>query len=48
MNDDLTVSYGVSESDKSGTSVDEEITSLQASYTIGYMTIKVHISNADN
>ena len=48
VNDDLTVSYGVSESDKSGTSVDEEISSLQASYTMGNMTVKGHISNADN
>ena len=35
VNDDLTISYDKSISDKSNTSIDEEITSLQASYTMG-------------
>ena len=48
MNDNLTISYGKSTSDKSTTSVDEEITSWQASYTMGNMTVKGHISKADN
>tara|TARA_Y100000590_G_scaffold3631_1_gene4813 strand:+ start:15019 stop:15966 length:948 start_codon:yes stop_codon:yes gene_type:complete len=48
VNDDLTVSYDTSTSDKSGTAVDEEVTSIQASYTMGSMTVKGHVSKADN
>lgn len=48
VNDSLTVSYDTSTSDKSTTSVDEEVDSVQASYTMGAMTIKAHISKADN
>ena len=48
VNDDLTVSYDTSTSDKTGTSVDEEVTSIQASYTMGSMTVKGHVSKADN
>ena len=48
VNDSLTVSYDTSTSDKSSTSVDEETDSVQASYTMGAMTIKAHISKADN
>ena len=48
VNDDLTVSYGNSTSDKSTTSVDEEISTIQASYTMGSMTIKGHITKGDN
>ncbi len=48
VNDDLTISYDKSESDKSNAAVDEEITSWQASYTMGSMTIKAHVSSADN
>ena len=48
VNDDLTISYDKSISDKSDAAVDEEINSIQASYTMGSMTIKGHISKADN
>ena len=48
VNDDLTVSYDKSTSDKSATSVDEEVSSVQASYTMGSMTVKGHVSKADN
>ena len=48
VNDDLTISYDKSISDKSNAAVDEEINSIQASYTMGSMTIKGHISKADN
>ena len=48
VNDDLTVSYDTSTSDKTGTSIDEEVSSVQASYTMGSMKIKGHVSKADN
>ena len=48
VNDDLTISYDVSKSDKSSASVDEESSSLQASYTMGSMTIKGHVSKTDD
>tara|TARA_B100001250_G_C19794828_1_gene788239 strand:+ start:715 stop:1653 length:939 start_codon:yes stop_codon:yes gene_type:complete len=48
VNDDLTISYDKSISDKSNAAVDEETNSIQASYTMGSMTIKGHISKADN
>ena len=48
VNDDLTVSYDVSKADKSSASVDEESSSLQASYTMGSMTVKGHISKSDD
>ena len=48
VNDDLSLSYGRSISDKSTVSTDETINSLQASYTMGSMTIKGHITKADD
>jgi len=48
VNDDLTVSYDTSTSDKSSATVDEEISSIQASYTMGSMTVKAHITKGDN
>jgi len=48
LNDNTTISYGKSMSDKATASVDEEITSWQASYTMGNMTVKGHISKASN
>ena len=48
VNDDLTVSYDSSSSDKSTATSDEEVDSIQASYTMGSMTIKAHISKASN
>ena len=48
VNDDLTVTWDQSSADKSGSTVDEDTTSIQASYTMGSMTIKGHISKADN
>ena len=48
VNDDLTVSYDVSKADKSGAAVDETSSSIQASYTMGSMTIKGHVSKTDD
>ena len=48
VNDDLTVTWDQSSADKSGSTVSEDTTSIQASYTMGSMTIKGHISKADN
>ena len=48
INDDLAVSYDKSSSDKATTDVDEDISSFQASYTMGNMTVKGHITRADN
>jgi len=48
VNDDLTVSYDRSTADKSDATVDEETSSLQASYTMGSMKVKANISKADN
>jgi outer membrane protein OmpU len=48
INDDFAVSYDKSSSDKSSTAVDEDVDSFQASYTMGNMKIKGHISRADN
>ena len=48
VNDDLTVSYDVSKSDKSGAAVDETSSSIQASYTMGSMTVKGHVSKTDD
>ena len=48
VNDDLTISYDVSKADKSSASVDEQSSSLQASYTMGSMTIKGHVSKTDD
>ena len=48
VNENLTVSYDNSSSDKATSSVDEETDSIQASYTMGNMKIKAHISKSDN
>ena len=48
VNDDMTVSYGKSTSDKSSTDTDEDISSIQVSYTMGSMTVKAHVSKASN
>ena len=48
VNDDLSVSYDRSISDKSTADTDETINSLQASYTMGSMTVKGHITKADD
>ena len=48
VNDDLSVSYGRSVSDKSTADTDETINSLQASYTMGSMTIMASLSEGTN
>ena len=48
VNDDLTISYDVSKADKSSATVDEQSSSLQASYTMGSMTLKGHVSKTDD
>jgi len=48
VNDDLSVSYDKSVSDKSTTGIDEDISSIQASYTMGNMKIKAHMTKANN
>jgi len=52
VNDDLSLSYGVHESDQSYGSADKtttlETTSLQAAYSMGGMTLKAAMSDASN
>ena len=51
MNDDLSLSYGVHESERNltnGTNVDNDAYSLQLSYTMGGASIKVAETHVDN
>ncbi len=48
VNDDLTISVDRSVADNAAQSIDEEATSYQASYSMGSMTIKAHLTKADN
>ena len=48
INDDLSVSIDRSVSDRDTQSVDEETTSYQVAYTMGSMSIKAHLTKADN
>ena len=48
VNDDLSVSVDRSTADNALKAVDETITSYQASYTMGSMTIKGHFTSTDN
>jgi len=48
VNDDLSLSIDRSTSDRDTQSVDEETTSYQAAYTMGSMTVKAHLTKADN
>tara|TARA_Y100001970_G_scaffold237377_1_gene297819 strand:+ start:23649 stop:24587 length:939 start_codon:yes stop_codon:yes gene_type:complete len=48
VNDNLSVSIDRSTADNAKQSVDEETTSYQAAYTMGSMSIKVHLTKADN
>jgi len=48
VNDDLALSYDSSSSEKSNSGTDEDIASFQASYTMGNMKVKAHITKADN
>ena len=41
VNDDLSISYGEHNTDKAGATVDQEIESIQASYSMGGMTINL-------
>jgi len=48
VNDDLSIGYGHVESDKTGTSVDAEVDSLQAAYTMGGASFRLARSEAEN
>ncbi len=48
VNDDVTVSVDRSTADNAQKSVDEEATSYQVSYSMGSMSIKAHLTKADN
>jgi len=48
VNDDLSIGYGHVESDKTGTSVDAEVDSIQAAYTLGGASLRLARSSADN
>jgi outer membrane protein OmpU len=48
INDNLTVSYGENESERSTTSVTVQAKSIQASYTVGGASIKIADSSVDN
>ena len=48
VNDDLTVSVDRSTADNAQKSVDEVTTSYQASYTMGSMTVKAHLTKTDD
>ena len=48
VNDDLSISYGEHNTDKEGTSLDQEAESIQASYSMGGMTINLKDSEMTN
>jgi hypothetical protein len=48
VNDDLSVSVDRSTADNAKQAVDEETTSYQVAYTMGSMTVKGHVTKADN
>ena len=48
VNDDLTISVDRSTADNAKQAIDEETTSYQVSYTMGSMTVKAHVTKADN
>ena len=41
VNDNLSISYGEHNSDEAGSAVDQEISSIQASYSMGGMTLNI-------
>jgi len=47
VNDDLSISYGIHETDDTGT-VDEEVRGMSVGYSMGGMTIKAHRNTGDN
>ena len=47
INDNFSVSYGEHNTDKSGSTVDQEAESIQASYSMGGMTVNVKDSSMD-
>ena len=48
LTDDLTIGYHASERQFGDKTADQETKSIQASYTMGNMKIKAHISKTDN
>ena len=48
VNDDVTISVDRSTADNAKQAVDEETTSYQVSYSMGSMSIKAHLTKADN
>ena len=48
VNDDVTVSVDRSTADNAQKAIDEEATSYQVSYSMGSMSIKAHLTKADN
>ena len=48
VNDDVTVSVDRSTADNAQKTLDEETTSYQVSYSMGSMSIKAHLTKADN
>ena len=48
VNENFSISYGEHNTEKSGTSVDQEAESVQASYSMGGMTINLADSDVSN
>ena len=48
VNDNLSISYGLHQSDRSSTSVEAEAESIQASYTVGGASVKFAETSVDN
>ena len=48
VNDNLAISYGQNNTEKTGTSVDQELEAINVSYTMGGMTIAAYSATGDN
>jgi outer membrane protein OmpU len=48
VNDNLAISYGQNNTEKTGTSVDQELEAINVSYTMGGMTIAAYSAKGDN
>jgi outer membrane protein OmpU len=48
VNDNLSVSYGTSESEKDGSTVDQELTGISVGYSMGGISIKAHANEGEN
>ena len=47
VNENFSISYGEHNTDKSGATVDQEAESIQASYSMGGMTVNIKDSSMD-